>query len=92
MSEDLYIVTREPGFGPTPLPTWSDKPGAVNPFEDHLNKTVSRIDIPEVPGAFQLLNVLSEEEADRIVELSEQLGFHQDALSPCRTMCATTTI
>ncbi len=79
MSKDLYIVTREPGFGPATLPTWTDKPGAVNPFEDRADATVSRIDIQEVPGTFQLLNVLSDEEADRIVEIAEQLGFHPDA-------------
>lgn len=79
MSADLYIVAREPGFGPTPLPTWTDKPGTVNPFEERSSAVVTRVDIPEVPGAFQLLNVLNDNEADNIVEIAEKLGFHQDS-------------
>ena len=79
MSEDIYVVTSEPGFGPTPLPTWTDRPGRLQLFEDHDTTRVARVDIPDVPGAFQLLNVLSDVEAERLVELSEQLGFHPDA-------------
>ena len=79
MNEDFYVVTREPGFGPTPLPTWTDRPGAVNPFEVGAGGSVSRVDIPDVPGAFQLLDVLSDKEADGLVDIAERLGFHQDA-------------
>ncbi len=79
MREEFYVVTREPGFGPTPLPTWTDRPGAVKPFEERPEAAVYRVDIPEVPGAFQLMNVLSESEANRLVEIAEFLGFHPDA-------------
>ncbi len=79
MNDDFYVVTREPGFGPEPLPTWTDRPGAVRPFGAEPESAVYRVDIPEVPGAFQLMNVLSDPEADRIVEIAESLGFHPDA-------------
>lgn len=79
MSDDLYVVTREPGFGPEPLPTWTDRPGRLDLFEDQSPGWVSRVDIPEVPGTFQLMNVLSDAEADGLVELAEQMGFHPDA-------------
>jgi hypothetical protein len=79
MIKDLYIVAQEPGFGPELLPTWTDVPGKLKPFEEHESVTTTRIDIPEVPGAFQLLNVLSNIEADNIVEIAERLGFHQDS-------------
>ncbi|WP_298968216.1 hypothetical protein [uncultured Roseobacter sp.] len=79
MSDNLYIVNRERGFGPEALPIWTDKPGTINPFEERGENAVTRVELPEVPGAFQLLNVLSDTEADNIVKLAEQLGFHQDS-------------
>ncbi len=79
MNDDFYVVTREAGFGPEPLPTWTDRPGTVSPFVDPPDVAVFRVDIPEVPGAFQLMNVLSDAEADTMVEVAESLGFHSDA-------------
>lgn len=79
MQDDLYVIAWETGFSPTPMPTWTDRPGAVNPYEDARNESITRVDIPEVPGAFQLLNVLSEQEADNIVSIAESLGFHEDS-------------
>ena len=40
---------------------------------------IERVDIPEVEGVWQLLNVLSAAECDRMVELTEALGYHSDA-------------
>lgn len=77
--ESLYVVAMEAGFGPDPLPIWTDHPGAVTPFEDRDPGAVQRVDIAEVPGAFQLLDVLSSTEADAILRIAEQLGFHLDA-------------
>jgi hypothetical protein len=79
MDENLYIVTYEPGFGPEPLPLWTDQPGEFNPFDSSPSEPATRINVPEVPGAFQLLNVLSQHEADNIVIMAEKLGFHQDS-------------
>ncbi|MEM7541151.1 MAG: oxidoreductase [Pseudomonadota bacterium] len=79
MSAAFYIVAKESGFGPLPLPTWTDQPGALDLFEARDSCAVERIDLPEVPGAFQLLNVLSDSEADAFVQVAERLGFHADA-------------
>ena len=79
MNEDFYVVAQESGFGPEPLPTWTDYPGKVNPFEADSSLLVTRKDISEVPGAFQLLNVLTATEADNVIDIAERLGFHQDA-------------
>lgn len=79
MSDNLYVINRETGFGPDALPIWTDRKGTINPFEDRDPSEVTRVEVPEVPGAFQLLNVLSDTEADNIVKLSEQLGFHEDS-------------
>ena len=79
MNKKFYVVAQESGFGLEPLPTWTDEPGAVMPFDQSQFRATKRIDISEVPGAFQLLNVLSEAEADRMVSLADHLGFHQDS-------------
>lgn len=79
MQEAFYIVQQESGFGPEPLPVWTDRAGQVNPFETHDPTQVQRVDITQVPGAFQLLNILSAGEADNLIALVETLGFHQDA-------------
>lgn len=79
MSVDLYVINLESGFGPDALPIWTDRPGTIEPFENRASNEVTRVDIAGVPGAFQLLNVLSDAEADAIVEIAERLGFHQDS-------------
>jgi len=79
VSEDFYIVGHELGNGPDPLPLWTDRPDAVDLFEDRDADDVTRVDLAEVPGAFQLLNVLSPDEADAFVEIADRLGFHEDA-------------
>ena len=79
MNENLYIVTHEPGFGPEPLPVWTDHPGKINPFDTSPSQTVTRVDIPEVPNAFQLMNVLSDKEANNIVNIADNLDFHKDS-------------
>ena len=79
-SQDFYIVCREPGAENPSLPTWAcrtENPAAlaqVYPQEEILRR---RLDA--VPGAYQLLNVLSPGECRRLVELSERLGYLEDA-------------
>ena len=72
------VVTHESGLESTPLPIWTDDGSAIE-FGLTADKAVSRVNLQEVPGSFQLLNVLSHREADAFVELAEQMGFHQDA-------------
>ena len=79
MNEKLYIVAHERGFGPEPLPTWTDQFGEVNPFEENAPEDTHRVDIPAVPGAFQILKLFSEKESDNIVKIAEELGFHEDS-------------
>ena len=79
MPEHLYVVAREPGLETGPLPTWADRDGAAALFDLLPAQPVARVNIANVPGAFQLLDVLSATEADRFVNLAEGLGFHQDS-------------
>jgi hypothetical protein len=72
------IIAHEMGLESNPLPAWTDD-GTAIVFDSAPNQAVTRVDIPEVPGAFQLLNVLNPNEADEFVDQVEQLGFHQDS-------------
>ncbi|MDH3389365.1 MAG: oxidoreductase [Gammaproteobacteria bacterium] len=76
---DFYVIAREAGAENSAIPTWAcrdDNPAAL--ARDY-NASVERLDIDAVPGAFQLLNVLAAEECERLVALSESLGYLEDA-------------
>ena len=76
---DFFIVEHEAGAENPAIPTWAcrdDNPAALE--TDH-GSAVERRDINSVPGAFQLLNVLSIEECQRLVDLTETFGYLADA-------------
>lgn len=77
---DFFVVAREPGAEHPALPTWANR--AANPAalaENYPLGIIERREVAEVPGAFQLLNVLSREECARLIALSESLGYLPDA-------------
>lgn len=78
MHQDLYVVAREPGMESGPLPTWADRSGAAIPFAPSP-PPARRVGVEGVPGAFQLLEVLTAEECDAFVRVTEALGYHADA-------------
>ena len=78
MKNQPTIIAHEMGLEATSLPTWTDNGSAIELLSSPVDP-VSRVDIPEVPGAFQLLNVLSHREADAFIDQAEQLGFHKDS-------------
>ena len=78
MKKQPTIIAHEMGLEATALPAWTDD-GSVIEFGPTPVAPVSRVDIPEVPGAFQLLNVLDHREADAFIDQAEQLGFHKDS-------------
>ena len=77
--DDFYIVTREQGSERSDLPVWATK--NLNPLQlsSQPSTPVERQEVPNVPGAFQLLNVLSPEECHRILHTVNSLGFTEDA-------------
>lgn len=78
--EKFNIVAYEPGFNNPSLPTWSDTLAYEDLFDKDFDiSQVQRIDIAEVPGAFQLLNVLSEAETQRLIDYTESLGYDEDS-------------
>ncbi|MCH2043933.1 MAG: hypothetical protein MK212_07290 [Saprospiraceae bacterium] len=78
--DDFYVVAHEKGFHAAALPTWTDTLDASQIFEENFDTNqVSRTEIPEVPGAFQLLNVLSDQETRKLIDVSELLGYDEDS-------------
>ena len=76
---DFYAVVKEPGHTAPDLPVWTcTEPGGIS-FNERPAAVIERKDLSEIPGAFHLLNVLSDEECDRFVQISEALGYHSDA-------------
>ena len=76
---DFYVVIKEPGHTDRDLPVWTcTEPGCISFYESPA-ADIERKDLSDIPGAFQLLNVLSDEECDRFVQISEALGYHSDA-------------
>lgn len=76
---DFFVVAREPGHTSPDLPVWSAvEPGSVT-YDETPDAVVERRDLPGIPGAFQLLNALTNGECDRFVQISEALGYHGDA-------------
>ncbi|MFT5112542.1 MAG: hypothetical protein ACI8P9_001869 [Parasphingorhabdus sp.] len=75
----FYIITRQPGAENPAIPTWANKtPNPANLIEGSEN-SIERVDIDGVPGAFQLLNLFSRDECNRIINITEELGYLEDA-------------
>ncbi|WP_462175528.1 2OG-Fe(II) oxygenase family protein [Pseudoalteromonas gelatinilytica] len=76
--DNFFVIAREPGAQNPSIPTWASM--VDNGFSlDITDREVERVEVPEVPGAYKLLNVLSAEEVKKMIELSESLGYLQDA-------------
>ena len=78
MNNDFYIVARESAAQNPSLPTWANENNVLNLDENSKNE-VKRVDLVNLPGSFQLLNVLSAKECDRFINTSESLGYLKDA-------------
>ena len=79
LHDAFYIVAREAGHERKELPAWADcRPGNVT-FDPEPEGAVQRRDIDSVPGAFQLLDVLTDAECAQFVAISDTLGYHHDA-------------
>ena len=73
------MVAREPGAEHPAIPTWAShgsNPASIGSASD---ARVTRVEIDSVPGAFQLLNVLTPTECGHLVEMTETLGYLEDA-------------
>ena len=78
-NDAFYVVAREPGHERRELPTWTDRGPGIVVFDSVPERGVRRRDVAEVPGAFLLLDVLSDAECAQFVSISDTLGYHEDA-------------
>ena len=76
---DFYIVAREPGAEHPAIPTWASE--SINPagLGSEIPVNIERVEIESVPGAIQLLNVLTRRECQQLIDLTESLGYLPDA-------------
>ena len=79
IDDRFYIVTYERGRETDSLPTWANAGSNAIAFEDRASTDICRVDIDGVPGAFQILNVLTTSECDQFVQLTESMGYHADS-------------
>lgn len=70
-------MARESGTTRDDLPIWAPAPGVIS--YSPAARSVSRHEVPGVPGAFTLSNVLDEAECDALAALSESMGYTEDA-------------
>ncbi|MCO1335488.1 oxidoreductase [Microbulbifer sp. OS29] len=78
-TDDFYVIAREPGAEHPALPTWATHSRNPVALAEQSPRLVSRRNIASVPGAFQLLNVFSQEECQRLIDISEAVGYLPDA-------------
>jgi len=83
-NKDFYIVEKEAGAESNDIPLWaSTKQNPANlevaQLDTSTNPQPSIQMIEEVPGAFQILNVLSKSECESLISIAESLGFNKDA-------------
>ena len=78
--ESFFVAALEPGAEHPALPAWGNtNRNPANLSVEYSSTQVERKELQEVPGAFQLLNVLSKTECTNLIEISEQLEFLPDA-------------
>lgn len=76
----FFVAALEPGAEHPSLPAWgNNKPNPANLSSDYDISQIERCELVQVPGAFQLINVLSKEECQNLIDLSEQLEYLPDA-------------
>jgi hypothetical protein len=77
---DFFVAALEPGAEHPALPAWGNRHVNTANLSDTFDVSlIERDELAQVPGAFQLLNVLAKEECDTLISISEQLGFLADA-------------
>ncbi|QFI36830.1 2OG-Fe(II) oxygenase [Moritella marina ATCC 15381] len=76
---DFFVAAYEAGAEHPALPTWANNKENLAALSLLTTSNVSKKAIPQVPGAFQLLNVFSPEECQRLINTSEAMGYLADA-------------
>ena len=75
----FFIVARESGAESSNIPAWANKNSNPIMLDENLDSNVKRVKLSNLPGSFQLLNVLAKEECERFKIQTEKLGYLEDA-------------
>ena len=78
-TDQFYVVAREPGAEHPALPTWACRQDNPLALIEAASASLTRKEVADLPGAFQILNVLSREECAKLIALGESLGYLPDA-------------
>ena len=77
---NFFVVALEQGAENPSLPAWGNtEPNPAKLNDNYDSGQVERHELTQVPGAFQLFNVLSKAECESLIGISEELGFLPDA-------------
>lgn len=79
MEESFFVVAREAGSERSDLPTWADRRAGNISFDPNPARATTRREVPGIPGAFQLLDVLTPAECEQFIATTDRLGYHLDA-------------
>ena len=79
ITDDFYIVAYEWGAENPTIPTWACERENLLELSTGDSLDIQRVEVEGVAGAFQLLNILSDEECKQFCEISESVGFVPDA-------------
>lgn len=79
MNNSFYIVAKEAGAQNPAIPTWANEKENVIGLDEDLKPKIKRIDLDNVPGAFQLLDVFTTQECNSFIKETENLGYLEDA-------------
>mmetsp|Transcript_9251 Transcript_9251/g.16667 ORF Transcript_9251/g.16667 Transcript_9251/m.16667 type:complete len:253 (-) Transcript_9251:58-816(-) len=78
INDHFRVAAREPGAVRSDLPTFAVS-GNLIKFDDTNKPALEREELPDIPGAFMLHNVLTAAECDQLIEASEHMGYTEDA-------------
>ncbi|REG86553.1 prolyl hydroxylase family protein [Marinomonas pollencensis] len=77
--EDFFVAAYESGRVSQRLPLWGSASDNPLSLASGSSNQIERKEIAGVPGAFQLLNVFSEEECKAFIQATETMGYTEDA-------------
>ena len=78
-SNGSYIAAYERGSVDNALPLWASSKENPLGLDENSSQLVKRQDIEGVPGAFQLLDVLSTQECQSFISATDTMGYTEDA-------------
>ena len=76
---DFFVAAYEPGAEHPALPTWANSKANLAALATVSTNKITKRNVAGVPGAFQLLNVFSKAECQRLIDVSESMGYLPDA-------------